>query len=72
MERVEDAGGRRETGSAEGGIRRTLFLGVLGCPPCGFSSGFAFVDVRGCSLMVVGVPVKIPVIVGNAREEYYT
>ena len=22
--------------------------------------------------MVVGVPVKIPVMVGNAREEYYT
>ena len=45
----------------EGGIRRTMFAGVPGYPSYGFSRGFTFTDVRGCSLMVVGVPVMIPV-----------
>ncbi len=38
-----------------------MFAGVPGYPSCGFSRGFTFTDVRGCSLMVVGVPVMIPV-----------
>jgi hypothetical protein len=45
----------------EGGIRRTLFLAVLRCPPSGFSSGFTFVYVHDCSWMVVDVPVIVPV-----------
>src|SRR6266705_81680 len=47
--------------SADGEIRRTLFLGVLRCPPSGLSSSFTFIYVHGCSLMVSGVPVNIPV-----------
>jgi hypothetical protein len=30
-------------------------------PSCGFWGGFMYVVVRDCSLIVVGVPVKIPV-----------
>ena len=47
--------------SAERGTRRTVFLDVLGCPPSGFESDLMFVDVRDCSLKVVGVPVNVPV-----------
>jgi hypothetical protein len=45
--------------SAEGGIRSGLFLEVPGRPSCGFSSGYAFVTVFGCSLMFIGVPVNV-------------
>jgi hypothetical protein len=36
-------------------------MDVLGRSPRGFSSGFLFIAVRECSLLTVGVPVKIPV-----------
>ena len=50
-----------ELRDAEEGIRRTSANDVLRCPPSGFSSGFAFAYVCGCSLRVVGVPVSVPV-----------
>ena len=61
VEWVEDIGGRRETSSAEGGTRLSLFVGVRGCLSCGFSGRFAYVAVFGRSLVVVGVPVNVPV-----------
>jgi hypothetical protein len=36
-------------------------MDVLGRSPRSFSSGFLFIDVRDCTLLAVGVPVKIPV-----------
>src|SRR5258708_5104652 len=45
--------------SAEGGIRGTLFVGVPGYPSYAFSGGLTYVNVHVCSLMVVGVPVKL-------------
>jgi len=45
--------------SAEGGIRAGVFLDVPACPSRGSWRGFAFACVRGCSLIVVGVPVKL-------------
>lgn len=47
--------------SAEGGIRATSFADVRGYPSRGFWRGFAFTHVWGCSLLVFGVPVSIPV-----------
>lgn len=46
---------------AEGEIRGTSSVGVPGYPSSGFSGSLTFANVRGCSLMVVGVPVNVPV-----------
>jgi hypothetical protein len=46
---------------AEGGIRPSSSMDVLGRSSCGFSSGFLFFTVRECSLLAVGVPVNVPV-----------
>jgi hypothetical protein len=45
----------------EGGTRPSPPIEVRGRPSCGFPSGFLFIAVCSCSLLAVGVPVKIPV-----------
>jgi len=46
-------------GYADGEIRPGLFLAVPGRSLHAQWSGFLFVYIRGCALMVVGVPVRI-------------